>query len=534
MLIGSLIFLAISLRYPWTPHEIGWDSYFIHGLVNSLNHSGNFSSWWVHPLSPFGLTPFSYASAVPFILSAFSQTSGLSIESSIWLFGVICGLLGIFGSYLVAKEVFKDERYIFLVVFGFTTSQIFLGYTTWTLTTRGFFITILPYFLFLLFRNSRSRGYNKYSILVILFFIFLVSIHHLYTFLMFPILSYFIIKEINLSERFKRINNNKKFNLRRKINIFFIVWICLIIILFLFDILPTIDITNQNSRIYDSKFDWLIDMIKLYARQLGILGLFGIIGFFYLLYKYNKSLNEILLIFFVLGLIPFITIIFYMPAFIAIFIYLLAGFGLYFIGMGIYKIKPGKISFLVIIIILIISLTFSYIYQTRVPDIDAETEYDEIYMEEENYDVGLWLKYSTNDSAIYSNNIYPLKRIAGVMNLKQFPGSGIEQVTHEYIFINDYNVTLLSPFDPYFWTETYYETDPHQSALNWKASGLRKQIYSSEYSKELIQKYNLKYVLEDEQVLNNDKSKHNTFFKSLNANRFKMYSNQEYSVWYLY
>ncbi len=71
MLFGSLIFLAISLRYPMVPHERGWDSFFIHGLVNTLNHKGTFS-WWVHPLSPFGLTPFSYGSAVPVLLSVFS------------------------------------------------------------------------------------------------------------------------------------------------------------------------------------------------------------------------------------------------------------------------------------------------------------------------------------------------------------------------------------------------------------------------------------------------------------------------------
>ena len=93
-LLGSLIFTGIALRYPLVPHEIGWDSFFIHGLINTLNHYGN-TVWWIHPFSTFGLTPFSYASAGPVFLSGFSQASGLSIEISILLFGMICGIIGI-------------------------------------------------------------------------------------------------------------------------------------------------------------------------------------------------------------------------------------------------------------------------------------------------------------------------------------------------------------------------------------------------------------------------------------------------------
>ena len=121
-------------------------------------------------------------------------------------------------------------------------------------------------------------------------------------------------------------------------------------------------------------------------------------------------------------------------------------------------------------------------------------------MEEDNYDVGLWFKYSTNDSVIYSNNIYPLKRIAGVMNLKQFPGLPIEQLENGYITVEDFEVKILSPLDPYFWSESYYQTEPNQLSLNWKAEWLKKENYNSDYSKNYINKYNIKYILEDNQL----------------------------------
>ena len=531
MLFGSFIFLAFSLRYPYTPHEIGWDSYFIHGLVNTLNHHGNFS-WWVHPLSPFGLTPFSYGSAVPVTLSAFSQLSGLSIESSIWLFGIICGILGIFGSYMAAKELFNNDNYIFLTVFGFTTSQVFLGYTTWTLTTRGFFITVLPFFIFLLLKNAKAKKFNIYTFVIILIFIFLVAIHHFYSFLVLPIISYLIIKRVYLSKKFAKLKKQKQ--LKKIINIICVIFLFLIILLILFDILNSTTLTGNVGEIYDSKFDWFFNIIIIYARQLGILGLFGIFGFFYLLFKPKISLNETLLIFFVLCLLLFIVITIYMPPFIAIFCYLLAGFGLYFIGTYFYKKKNKKFAIIILILILSISLTFSYFYRARYPDIDAETEHDEIYMEEDNYDAGLWLKLSTDDSIIYSNNVYPLKRIAGVMYLKQFPGSPIEQLENKYVSMEDFEVNLISPLDPDFWSESYYEAEPNIESINWKANRLKKENYDSNFSIDLILKYNIKYVIEDHPVFLDEKDKDKIFFTSLSDKCFKIYSNQDYSVWYIH
>jgi hypothetical protein len=528
MLFGSFIFLVISLRYPTTPHEIGWDSFFIHGLVNNLNHQGNFASWWIHPLSPFGLTPFSYASAVPVLVSAFSQASGLSIEITIWLFGILCGILGIFGSYLVAKELLNNDVYIFLVVFGFSTCENFLAFTTWTLTTRGFFITIMPFFLFLLFRNVNSKKFNTYSILIVLIFILLVAIHHLYTFLIFPIISYFFLKKIY---PFKNLKKSK--NLRKIIIIISGIFLFIIVLLIFFDILTSAPLTGQEGRIYESKFDWFKEIIKLYARQLGILGLFGIFGFVIILFKKDKSLNEIILIFIVLFLSPFILIATYMISFIAIFIYMLAALALITIYKFFLRKKKKRFAIVMFISILSISFAFSVFYQIWHPGIESETVYNEIYMEEDNYSTGLWLRYSTNDSTIYSNDEISLYRIAGVMNLKQFAGSSIEQLKNGFISTEDYEVKILSPLEPYFWSETFYKTEPDQSALNWKANQLKQEMYLSGNSKDFIQKYDIKYVLEHNQLLIDEEYENKRFFISLNENCYKIYSNPELSVWYI-
>jgi len=66
-LIAFLVLLNVALRYPTTSHEVGVDSFVIHGLANSISENG-YAKWVVHPLSIFGFYPYSYPSGVPYLL----------------------------------------------------------------------------------------------------------------------------------------------------------------------------------------------------------------------------------------------------------------------------------------------------------------------------------------------------------------------------------------------------------------------------------------------------------------------------------
>ena len=109
--IFLLLFLAalnITLRYPKLPHELGFDSFFIHGLANSiLIHE--YAKWILHPFSYFGLYPLSYPGAYPFFAASISAMTGLEVEISIFIVAIIFGLLGVFGTYLLALELKKDH-----------------------------------------------------------------------------------------------------------------------------------------------------------------------------------------------------------------------------------------------------------------------------------------------------------------------------------------------------------------------------------------------------------------------------------------
>ena len=74
ILFSLLIMLGLIFRYPTTPHEIGWDSFTVHLMANSISEFG-YAKWWLHPASVIGWYPYSSVSAVPFLLSGISPVS---------------------------------------------------------------------------------------------------------------------------------------------------------------------------------------------------------------------------------------------------------------------------------------------------------------------------------------------------------------------------------------------------------------------------------------------------------------------------
>ena len=109
ILLGLLVLLNIVLRIPSYPHQTGYDSFHTSILANIISLLGH-AGWWVHPLSIFGMYPYSYASAVPFMLSGISQLSGLEMEITVLIFDVFVGLLSIFMVYLLAGMI-RDMGY---------------------------------------------------------------------------------------------------------------------------------------------------------------------------------------------------------------------------------------------------------------------------------------------------------------------------------------------------------------------------------------------------------------------------------------
>lgn len=192
LLFILLIILVLVLHYPMSFNEIGWDSFAIHVLANTISESG-YAKWWLHPLSVIGSYPYSEISgALPFLLSGISQITGMSGDITIFWTSLFLGVLSIFTAYLMAGAIFNNEIYKFLVAFGYSTSQGILFYTTWTAGTRALFIILLPLFIYGLIKSYNSI---RYVLLTAVLFLLLMSTHKMFYFLL-PVILGFIAVQI--------------------------------------------------------------------------------------------------------------------------------------------------------------------------------------------------------------------------------------------------------------------------------------------------------------------------------------------------
>src|SRR5437899_694530 len=94
-LLLFLFFVNLLVRYPRTPHELGYDGFVYHGMTVSLIQHG-YALWILHPFSYFGLYPLSQPSGSFFFLGDLSVLSGIVLEASILIydFGLVAlGLL---------------------------------------------------------------------------------------------------------------------------------------------------------------------------------------------------------------------------------------------------------------------------------------------------------------------------------------------------------------------------------------------------------------------------------------------------------
>src|SRR2546428_12446747 len=84
-LLLFLLGLNLIVRYPRTPHELGFDGFVLHGMTMSLIQNGN-AKWVLHPLSYFGFYPLSQPSGSIFFLTGFTQLSAVPLEATILVF----------------------------------------------------------------------------------------------------------------------------------------------------------------------------------------------------------------------------------------------------------------------------------------------------------------------------------------------------------------------------------------------------------------------------------------------------------------
>ncbi|ABE51688.1 hypothetical protein [Methanococcoides burtonii] len=431
-LLSLLLLLNFVIRIPSIPHEKGYDSFFIHTLANSITINGT-CEWWINWLSVFGLYPYSYASAVPFMLSEIAQMTGLEMEKAILVYCIIAGLLGMFTSYLLAGQIYNDFKFKYIMSLFFSLAPGVMVFTTWEVSTRGLFIVLFPFFIYLLLRIDKTI--KKYILLTICF-VLLFATHHYAYFLIPVIVVYFslnILKKVNIPH-FKKNHLNY---------IFSFAIIALILV-------PFFERSLVES---GSRYAWLIDALITNIRYTGPALILAFGGLVYLLQK-KKSFNEIIFLSLLILFLPTIYSLTYGPYFLVLFIVFLASisFGNILNSLAIHK---NKLFALFVISIIVFSVAFSSFYNHNRTG-DSESYW---YMPHETYTAGIWGKNYIPDNSYGLDTAFETGRLFAISEGHPItPSLGPGNLAYGFIDKNDIQYTKNSPF-----SKQYYFDGPYSS-----------------------------------------------------------------------
>ncbi len=178
MLLLALLLFTLVLRYPMVEHErYQADSYFIHRLSQSIVNEGR-ALWTFNSLSYIGYYPFSYPSGTPFFIADLALLTGLSVETTILVSGVLFGMMFCLAAFCIAREFLSDSRFILVATLFMVLGSRFIDTTYWVGSARGPLVVLMILSVFVVFRASSLRRPLLLPIAVVLAFGCL-ALHHM-------------------------------------------------------------------------------------------------------------------------------------------------------------------------------------------------------------------------------------------------------------------------------------------------------------------------------------------------------------------
>jgi len=178
-LLFILLLLALVIRLQFT-HQTDYDSYWIHGMAESINIFG-YAKWVFHPASLFGYYPMSYPSALMFFLAFFSSITGLTMKSTVLVSGIVFGLIATTVLFLIAKRIGGFLiGYISALIFSISPQIIYYSSNV----AAGRFFLILLYLFFVLFffhfleclqDELNIKGRKEKNLIIIKYLAFLLA-----------------------------------------------------------------------------------------------------------------------------------------------------------------------------------------------------------------------------------------------------------------------------------------------------------------------------------------------------------------------
>ncbi|MCK4949694.1 MAG: hypothetical protein KAS60_06385 [Thermoplasmata archaeon] len=359
-----LILMNLLFRYPVEiTHEVGADTTFIDSLASSLSNEG-YAKWVLNPTSLFGLYALSYPSGVPFLLSEFSQMSGVSIEGTIFFFGIVLGIIGALGAFLVSRELFQNEAFAFLVALLFSLAPFFLKDTTWVGSARGSVVALIPIVLWLLIRATKSHD-SRFFALSIAIFLVACSLHRMGFLMVFFFISFFFVSSIHKVTqriRFALVNYERLFRV-------FGTVLALSGFLFVFYVqilfpgyggFNIVEVYGRGAFFEGTDHGTvLLNMGVNFVGKVGLAIPIALVGLLLYVWKRPKRIDEKFVLVVILLLVPFLSLRDYISEFLILFFVLMAVFTLVYVQKR--NVRWSRVLIVSAVVFLVISVAFSWV-----------------------------------------------------------------------------------------------------------------------------------------------------------------------------
>jgi hypothetical protein len=147
-------------------------------------------------------------------------------------------------------------------------------------------------------------------------------------------------------------------------------------------------------------------------------------------------------------------------------------------------------------------------------------------MEDGTYVAGLWIEDHIDKNTVCNDMTVQL-RLFSISEVPTFVGSGVIDLTYSFTNITDLNISRVSPLSTDFYFEGPYIRTPHTPFTAYYHSLLNEVEFDTYYGRQVISKFNLSYLLENEDIWDNP------FVRSVHREKDSIYDNAKIRIWSL-
>jgi hypothetical protein len=471
-----------------------------------------------------------------------SLSTGMDVEGSILAISIILGLIGVFSTYFLAREIKNDDLFCFVVAFAFALSPIFIKMTYWQASTRNLFIALAPACILLLLK-TRGFAINRLNILFVILLITVGTSHRLGVFMIFILIAY--LTGVLIYAIYKQL---VPFMARSKKTRRIARYITPLSVSGLFGILFIMLLTGNNPlqgaqglMVYEQTTVFkgtaphilLMNLLVSLVGRIGLMLVFSLVGLVYLIWKKNKALYEVFLIVSLLFIFPTIGMRTYSSFFFLIFFSIFAGIFFYYLLNHLKKRK--YLVFALLAVSIFASIGF-YNFMFDHWDVDSGS------MNEQEFDAGIYLKYQTENTFITNDGLSaarggaisgkPCLPIGGATLI----ANGPQQLIYDFLHEDDFQIVPIPLQQISVGSNALYQA---KGAGNMETEwAVFHGTSCEELPKNLLIKYNIEYSLARKNWGNGYWAYGRTYYSrlltSLEQERYKIYDNGDLELHYLY